>query len=379
MTQTLPHSKPIPATQPCRPRGCACQSVETQPRESGRLFLWLAAPHMRAKLLRAADTLGWTRVEGMDGADLCLDIPAERGGVEAFRTLCEDFTSIERADTRILLLDAGATPGLGDMQAIRSLDHLIGSLEGGWLGEIIEGGRLKTQFQPIVEAADPRRVFAHECLLRGVDPEGAPINPGRMFETARAAGMLFALDGAARVTAVETAHAAAVDSNIFINFTPTSIYDPANCLRTTLKAIDSTTLNREKFVFEVVESERIDDVGHLANVLDQYRENGFRVALDDVGAGYSSLNLLPVLKPDFVKIDMELVQGVNEDPVKAAVVERLVDLAHDIGARIIAEGIETKDELYWLISKGVDLLQGFYLARPADAPLKSLERRTGAA
>jgi len=361
--------------KPCSPAGCPCQTSGGNPPSHGQLYMWFAAPHMRGKVVACAEKLQWTADTSSDDVDIVLTIAEEHGHPGTYQIFFDAFTSNERDDSRVLIVSDHRVPTLADAKSIESLDKFLARQQGHWLTKVIDDGQLKTQFQPIVAAHDPRHVVAHECLLRGIDEDGAMINPGRMFDAARAAGLLFVLDAAARITAVETANQMGVTSSIFINFTPTSIYDPTNCLKTTINAIDKTDLEREQFVFEVVESDRIDDMDHLANVLREYRNNGFRVALDDVGAGYSSLNLLPVLKPDFVKIDMGLIQGVHLDAVKAAVVERLIELAHDIGASVIAEGIETQEELYWLTAKGVDLMQGFLLARPADAPVLSLDRR----
>lgn len=111
------------------------------------------------------------------------------------------------------------------------------------------------------------------------------------------------------------------------------------------------------------------DVDHLLGILSFYRRAGFRVALDDLGAGYSSLNLLARLRPDFVKLDMELIRGIDVDPYKAVVVDKLLDLAREVGAISVVEGVETEGEWRWAEAHGADLVQGFLCARPqADPP-----------
>jgi EAL domain-containing protein (putative c-di-GMP-specific phosphodiesterase class I) len=115
----------------------------------------------------------------------------------------------------------------------------------------------------------------------------------------------------------------------------------------------------------VVESEQIADRDHLLNILAYYRREGFRVALDDLGSGYSSLNLLVALRPDFVKLDMELAREVGNDPLRRALVQALVQTAHDYGIQVIAEGVETVESAQILSEMGIRLLQGYLFGKPA--------------
>jgi EAL domain-containing protein (putative c-di-GMP-specific phosphodiesterase class I) len=159
-----------------------------------------------------------------------------------------------------------------------------------------------------------------------------------------------------------------LQSKIFINFTPTSIYDPKNCLQTTLRAVDESTLSREQIVFEVIESENVADPNHLRDILDFYREQGFQVALDDVGSGYSSLNMISRLRPDFMKLDRELVSGLHQDNYKAMIAKKLLETAQELGVHTIAEGVEEEGEFEWLCENGADFVQGYFIARPASPP-----------
>jgi EAL domain-containing protein (putative c-di-GMP-specific phosphodiesterase class I) len=189
-----------------------------------------------------------------------------------------------------------------------------------------------------------------------------------MFDVARSAGLLFNLDRAARLKAIEEASRFGVETNVFINFNPTSIYDPVYCLRSTVDAVERSGITADRIVFEVTESEEIRDTGQLLDILAFYRRAGFRVALDDLGAGYSSLNLLTELRPDFVKLDMTLVQGVDKDPYKATIAAKLLELAASLGVSTIAEGVETQEQWRWLLANGADYVQGYYFAKPASPP-----------
>jgi len=100
----------------------------------------------------------------------------------------------------------------------------------------------------------------------------------------------------------------------------------------------------------------------------EYRKAGFQVALDDVGAGYSSLKLLTKLRPDYIKIDMELIRNISEDRYKAQVVAKLLEMAHSLGIQTIAEGIESRKEWNWLKKHKVHFVQGYLFAKPEQRP-----------
>ncbi|MEX2642924.1 MAG: EAL domain-containing protein [Acetobacterales bacterium] len=302
----------------------------------------------------------------------CIGLDVEAGEIDRLCIYLNGaLTGLETVDTNALFLESRTVPDFGDIADVRPLNRFIAFNASDWLGDLIDSGRIDSLFQPIFripESGAPTEVFAHECLARGRDAENRPVAPGFMFSTAVDADLLFPLDRAARAAAVRNAAAAGIETNIFINFTPSSVYDPANCLRNTVTVVEDSGLPRDRFVFEVVESEQVRDVEHLAGILAFYRRNGFRVALDDVGAGYASLNMLPTLKPDFVKIDRELVSGIDHDPAKPVIVRGLCDIARELGIGVIAEGIETEAELEGVRLAGADYAQGYHLARPSDAP-----------
>jgi len=237
-----------------------------------------------------------------------------------------------------------------------------------WLFDVLREDHLTTLFQPIVSASDLSAGFGYECLTRGRGEDGQPIAARDLFQTAAAARLLFQLDRASRVAAIEAAGRHGVEGTIFIIFDPTSIYDPDYCLRSTFQAARRDNIDPARVVFEVVETGHVEDPDRWLSILALYRQAGFRVALDDVGAGYSSLNLLVRLRPDFIKLDMALIRGVDRDPFKATIAGKLLEAARDLGVRTIAEGVETDEELGWLRVHGADLVQGFLVARPATPP-----------
>jgi EAL domain-containing protein (putative c-di-GMP-specific phosphodiesterase class I) len=124
-------------------------------------------------------------------------------------------------------------------------------------------------------------------------------------------------------------------------------------------------LKPRDIVFEVIESEHVSDRFHLRGILTFYRQAGFLVALDDVGAGFSGLTLLSELKPDIIKIDMALVRDIDQDRYKQSIVRHLIGIARETGTTVLAEGIETEAEKAWLIQADVELLQGYLIGKPS--------------
>ena len=127
-------------------------------------------------------------------------------------------------------------------------------------------------------------------------------------------------------------------------------------------------IRHEQVVFEIVESERIPAIKHLQRIVEFYREKGFGVALDDVGSGFSSLQMLMSLRPDFVKLDMGLTRDVHQDKSKAVVTRKLIETVQELELKSIAEGIECEGERDWVEEHGADFLQGYFFARPATPP-----------
>ncbi|HEX8272308.1 MAG TPA: EAL domain-containing protein [Longimicrobiaceae bacterium] len=346
----------------------ACTGCQILPRpldSAGVLYVAPPLAHTRTSL-RAAVTPRWHAEEPHAGV---LGFPVAPGELpQLLGTLAARLSEPELEGCRAVLVPEGTEFGIGHLLDTQPLRALVARGQAGWLGAMIEERRLFSHFQPIVSAREPGEVAAYECLVRGRGEDGATVFPDRLFAVARSADLLFHLDREARLTAIRESEAFGVRVPVFINFNPTSIYDPAFCLRTTIAAARATRRTPADFVFEVVESDDVGDTGHLLRILDTYREAGFRVALDDLGAGYASLNLLSTLRPDFVKFDRELVQGVGGDPYKGAVLGKLLEMAAELGVRTIAEGVETEEEWRWLRDRGVDYVQGYLFARPATPP-----------
>ncbi|MFC4428012.1 EAL domain-containing protein [Deinococcus navajonensis] len=215
-------------------------------------------------------------------------------------------------------------------------------------------------FQPIVNVRT-REVFAYEALVRG--PQGQPA--GWVFDqlAAHPEG-LYHFDQTCRITAIRWAARLGMTTRLSINFLPNAVYEPSTCLRATLRAAREANFPLNRLLFEITEHEHVLDETHVRGIIDAYRQYGFQTALDDYGSGHASAGLLLALRPDIVKIDMNVVRGLHQDPWRAALVAQYARFAAEVGVLLIAEGIETLDEARCLLNLGVTHMQGYYFARP---------------
>lgn len=181
------------------------------------------------------------------------------------------------------------------------------------------------------------------------------------------------LDQKARRTAVKAKSEHLLEGQkIFINFLPSTIYVQEFCLKHTFQVVKEFDLNPSDLVFEVVETEKITDVAHLKSILDTYKSSGMKVALDDVGTGYSTLDMFNLLQPDYLKIDRSYVEDCHKSIENQTFLYQVMERADRIGIQVLAEGIETKEEWDWLRKLGVDYGQGYFIAKPQPYPEKEL-------
>ncbi len=214
-------------------------------------------------------------------------------------------------------------------------------------------------FQPIVNTAT-HEVFAHEALARGLheEPAGqvlAQVNDGNRYR----------FDQTCRAKAVRLAARLGMPSLLSINFMPKAVYRPELCIRTTLEAAETHGFPVERIILEITESEKVDDHAHLRDIVNHYAACGFKTAIDDFGAGYAGLNLLSEIQTDIIKLDMALIRNIDGDKVRQAIVKGILQVCRDLAVTVIAEGVETREDLTVLQSFGVELFQGYHFAKPA--------------
>ena len=269
-------------------------------------------------------------------------------------------------------------PSAGALMHSRDLQWLLDWLNGRWLRDLLRAERLVTYFQPIVHLHSRSEVFAVECLARGQHTDGSVIPPDQLFGTARATGQLAALDQAAQLTAVRTAARLQLESFVFVNFSPRCLTRSTATLEQTIQAAHRAGLSPDRLIFEVVESDQLEDISSLNRVLTKCREAGSRVALDDIGAGYNSLTLMAELRPDFIKIDRALVRGIDGDMFKRRVVSKLIELSRELNISTVVEGIETEAEWDWAVDQGAQYGQGYLLGLPSPDPPSGIMPRPAA-
>ncbi len=268
-------------------------------------------------------------------------------------------------DGHYVLLSPDEALSFAHMGKLRPLGQLAKRLKNVWVMDMIRDNRFAVHFQPLVEAADPDRIFAHECLMRGLTREGAIVPPGAILDAADEEGMIFHLDRVGRLNAIRAFAEQSVEGKAFINFNPVSVYNPIACLASTVAAAKASGLTPDRIVFELIERSHVADEAHLFRIVDYYRAAGYGVALDDVGAGYSGLNLLSSLRPDYIKLDMHLIRDVDRDPVRQSIVGNLLEMARKLDIRTVVEGVETEGEYEFARREGADLVQGYLFGKPA--------------
>jgi FOG: EAL domain len=225
-------------------------------------------------------------------------------------------------------------------------------------------------FQPIVDA-ETGAPFAYEALVRGPAGESA----GEVLAGVTAENR-YSFDQQCRVAAIEGAVGAGIletGARLSINFLPNAVYSPAACIQLTLKTARATGFPTDRLIFEFTENEQMVDTDHVKNIIETYHRMGFATALDDFGAGHAGLGLLARLQTDFIKLDMELVRGIDTSMPRRMIVEGLVRMAETMGIKVIAEGIETVEEYRALRALGIRYIQGYLLAHPGFRTLPAID------
>ncbi len=211
--------------------------------------------------------------------------------------------------------------------------------------------------QPIVVWPE-RQVRGYEALLRSTEP--ALPHPGALLGAAEKLGRIIDVGRCVRARVGALAHQLPVDADIFVNLHPAELADPE------LYAPDGPlTRIASRVVLEITERASLREVGDLAACTAKLRALGFRLAIDDLGAGYAALNSMSMLEPQVVKIDMGLVRDLHLSRTKQKIVQSITHLCHSLEIQVVAEGIESALERDVLATLGVDLMQGYLFARPA--------------
>lgn len=234
------------------------------------------------------------------------------------------------------------------------------------LDEILSNKSLISWFQPIVDLKGGG-IVGYEALIRG--PSNSPLHsPANLFSVASRCGRLFELDLLCREVNIASFARQGLRGRLFLNVSTCSLLDPKFRSGFTRQVLNRYGLSPQQVVIELTEHYPIDDFAATCQGVSHYREMGFAVAIDDLGAGYSGLRLWSELQPDFVKFDRHFIQGIHGDENKARFIRSMQEIAHEFGCKTIAEGVETEEECQLVSSLGVSLGQGYFFARPSPDP-----------
>jgi len=229
------------------------------------------------------------------------------------------------------------------------------------LRETLRTGALYIDYHPIV-ITDTKEIFGYEALARGT--MRSMRRPEVMFEVAAQSDMIWELSRLCRNTAIRGMKARLEKGQLlFINVDPHDFTDPA------FTEIDMDVPDPSRVVLEITERTAIKDYPKFRGRLKDFRDRGYRFAVDDAGSGYAGLGSIANLEPDFIKLDISLINCIHENFIKQNLVETMVRFANDQGAKVIAEGVELAEEYETVKQLGAHLVQGFFLHPPEPEPV----------
>lgn len=233
------------------------------------------------------------------------------------------------------------------------------------LEKIISESQIKIVFQPIVSLIDGS-VLGHEALSR-ITCNSIIDNPEMLFNIAEKYNRIWDLELLCRTKTFEASSdfmSESYNKKLFINVNPSIIHDKALQKGFTKEFLKKYKINAKNIIFEITERNVIVDMAGFITSIEHYRSQDYRIAIDDAGAGYSGLNLISDINPDYIKLDMKLIRGINTDSLKFALVKGMVEFSKVSNTFLIAEGIETYEELNTLVTLGVQYGQGYLIQKP---------------
>jgi len=285
--------------------------------------------------------------------------------------LSKKFTITEQKEIKIFVENNKNPLTLNSILKSKPLYLYLNYINDQTFFDILYNESFTSHFQSIVDIKK-KNIYGYEALIRGVLPNGDLVYPDEIFTKSARNNTNFRLDQLCRETALKTAAVKRINKKVFINFLPTSIYDPEFCLQSTVKWANQLEYDPSNIVFEVVETEKVKDKEHLKMILNFYRSKGFKIALDDVGEGYSSLNMIIDIKPDIIKVDRNIIDNIQNDSMKQSIYKALRQISDENKILLLAEGVETIDELNKVNDLGVDLVQGYYFSKPSSEPIRKI-------
>jgi EAL domain-containing protein (putative c-di-GMP-specific phosphodiesterase class I) len=223
-------------------------------------------------------------------------------------------------------------------------------------------------FQPIIDISE-KRVVSYEVLIRGGDGE----SPYEVFKRVKEEDVnLF--DQYSREKAMELASSLGVKTNLNFNFAPSAVnFNGGEYIERTIEKATQNGLNRDQLIIEITENEEVYNKDHLSKILNILKQDGIQIAIDDFGSGYAGLNMLMNIKPEILKLDMDLIRDIHKFGVKQSIVRAVCEVCFELGIDVLAEGVETEEEYKFLKNINIDFYQGYYFAKPGFASLPQVE------
>ncbi|MCL1123178.1 EAL domain-containing protein [Shewanella surugensis] len=232
--------------------------------------------------------------------------------------------------------------------------------------QIIKNFRIKMAFQPIIDIVS-HAVIAHEALVRGEFGESAEtvlshVAPSHQYQ----------FDQQCRFRAIQTAVALHLEKRLFVNFCPNVVKSPSLHMQSLNQLTNHFNFPKTQLVLELTEAEEIIDLNKVIELRKVYRKNGLKVAIDDFGSGYAGLGWLVKIHPDIVKLDMSLIQNIDLDKYKRAIVQGIIVTCQQLDIMLLAEGIETMTEYLTLKKLGIRYMQGYFFSKPTLGSLTEI-------
>jgi diguanylate cyclase (GGDEF)-like protein len=234
------------------------------------------------------------------------------------------------------------------------------------LRTIIDQRRLSALMQPIIDLKSGE-FLGFEGLIRG--PADSPLHsPINLFGAAEQQGLQLELEMLSRQTVLTAFAQLNLPGSLFLNVSPQTMTHPSFKNGQTLAFLKQLGIDPGRVIIEITENQPTFDFSAMREALLHYRGMGFKIAIDDLGEGFSSLRLWSELRPEYIKVDMHFVQGVDRDPIKLQFLRSIQQIAESSGTQVIAEGVETEAELRVVKDIGIALGQGYFIARPSPTP-----------
>lgn len=229
--------------------------------------------------------------------------------------------------------------------------------------QVLGNGNIKTIFQPIV-SLKTGNVLGYEALSRGPKESGLE-SPEKLFDVARIYGKLWELEFLCRIKALENAAKSCPDACIFLNVDPATINDDKFKKGFTKDFLKKYNISPYNIIFEITEKNSVSDYYSFRKTINNYKDQGYKIAIDDTGSGYSGLTMIAEIHPHYIKLDMNLIRNIDKNGLKSALIKTFYDFCLITDIKLIAEGIETKSELAALIDIGIDYGQGYLIQKPS--------------